>query len=59
MKHAGENSFSFGQWAKDNGAARLDLLTEKTNYKAHHLYEKLGYAKEFEDYHAYSLNLPK
>jgi len=47
------------QWAKDNGAVRLDLLTEKSNNKAQGLYESLGYAKELEDFYAYSLNLPK
>ncbi len=47
------------QWAKDNGAARLDLLTEKTNTKAQSLYEKLGYKKSLEDFYAYSLDMPK
>lgn len=46
------------QWAKDNGAARLDLLTEKNNDKAQSLYEKLGYKKTFEGFYAYSLDLP-
>lgn len=45
------------QWAKENGAARLDLLTEKDNNAAQRLYEKLGYKKVLEDYFAYSLDL--
>lgn len=43
------------RWANENGAARLDLLTEHTNNAAQHLYEKLGYKKVLEDYYAYSL----
>lgn len=47
------------QWAKENGASRLDLLTAKTNAAGQHLYEKLGYRKVPEDFHAYSLDLPQ
>jgi len=44
-------------WAKENGAARLDLLTAKNNTVGQHLYEKLGYKKVLEDFHAYSLDI--
>ncbi len=43
-------------WAKENGAGRIDLLTEHTNH-AQYLYEKLGYKKVLQDYHAYSLKI--
>ncbi|MEM6986684.1 MAG: GNAT family N-acetyltransferase, partial [Pseudomonadota bacterium] len=33
------------QWARDNGAKRLDLLTARTNKPGQRLYEKLGYKK--------------
>ncbi len=45
------------QWANENKAARLDLLTAHTNTIGQHLYEKLGYKKVLEDFHAYSLEL--
>jgi len=45
------------QWAKENNAARLDLLTAKSNNIGQHLYEKLGYKRVLEDFHAYSLEL--
>jgi len=45
------------QWAKENGAARLDLLTEHSNTAGQHLYEKLGYKKVHEDLYAYSLGV--
>ena len=45
------------QWAKENNAARLDLLTAHTNKIGQHLYESLGYKKVLEDFHAYSLEL--
>ena len=42
-------------WARSNGAVRLDLLTENTNLPGQHLYEKLGYVKTNENFFAYSL----
>ena len=45
------------QWAKENGALRLDLLTAKTNIAGQHLYEKLGYKKVNQEFHAYSLDV--
>jgi len=45
------------QWATDNGAARLDLLTAKTNTAGQHLYEKHGYIKVLEDFYSYSLEI--
>jgi len=45
------------QWAKENNAVRLDLLTENTNKIGQHLYEKLGYKRMLENFYAYSLQL--
>lgn len=45
------------QFARDSGAARVDLLTAHSNSVGQHLYEKLGYRIANEDYHAYSLYL--
>lgn len=45
------------EWAKENGAARLDLLTAHSNVAGQHLYEKLGYKKVNEDFFAYSLEV--
>ena len=42
-------------WARENGAARLDLLTENNNHAGQHLYEKLGYVRTNENFYAYSL----
>ena len=42
-------------WARENGAARLDLLTENNNLPGQHLYEKLGYKRTNEEFFAYSL----
>ncbi len=43
------------EWAKTNGAARLDLLTHHNNLAGQALYEGLGYKKVLEDFHAYPL----
>lgn len=45
------------QWAKENNAARLDLLTANTNKIGQHLYEKLGYKRVLDDFYSYSLEL--
>ncbi len=45
------------QFAKDAGAARLDLLTAHSNLAGQALYEKLGYKKVNEDFFAYSLQV--
>lgn len=45
------------QWAQENNAARLDLLTAKTNKIGQYLYEKLGYKRVHDDFNAYSLTL--
>jgi len=42
-------------FAKETGAARVDLLTAKTNQAGQHLYEKLGYKIVNQDFYAYSL----
>lgn len=43
------------EWARENGAARLDLSTAHSNLAGQHLYEKLGYKKVDEDFFSYSL----
>ena len=45
------------EWARSNGAARLDLLTAHDNLIGQHLYEKLGYKRDLEDFYAYSLQV--
>ena len=45
------------QWAIENNADRLDLLTANTNKIGQHLYEKLGYKRVLDDFQAYSLEL--
>lgn len=45
------------EWAIQNGAARLDLLTEDNNLAGQHLYEKLGYKRTNEEFYAYSLQV--
>jgi len=42
-------------YARESGAARLDLLTAKDNIPGQQLYEQLGYQKTLEDFYAYSL----
>ncbi len=44
-------------WAKSNGAARLDLLTAHDNLIGQHLYEKLGYKRDLENFYAYTLQV--
>ena len=43
------------EWARENGAGRLDLSTAHSNLAGQHLYEKLGYKKVDEDFFSYSL----
>ena len=45
------------EYAKQEGAARLDLQTDFSNVIGQHLYEKLGYKKVGETLHSYSLQL--
>ncbi len=45
------------EYARQCGAARIDLLTAKTNLPGQGLYEKLGYEKTLEEFFAYSLAL--
>ncbi|MEM6544475.1 MAG: GNAT family N-acetyltransferase [Pseudomonadota bacterium] len=42
-------------YAKEQGAARVDLLTAHSNLVGQRLYESLGYEKTNEDFYAYSL----
>lgn len=44
-------------FSRENGAARVDLLTAHSNKIGQHLYEKLGYKIVNDDFHAYSLYL--
>ena len=41
------------KFAKAEGASRIDLLTAFDNRSAQHLYEKLGYKRDLEDFYAY------
>jgi len=45
------------EYAKQEGAARVDLQTAFSNKIGQHLYEKLGYKKVGETFHTYSLQL--
>ncbi len=45
------------EFAGSEGAARIDLLTAFDNKPGQHLYEKLGYRRTLEDFHAYSLQI--
>ncbi|BDM63363.1 hypothetical protein NFHSH190041_08150 [Shewanella sp. NFH-SH190041] len=42
-------------YAREDGAKRLDLDTHETNIAGQHLYEKLGYKRVLDDFIAYSL----
>ena len=42
------------EWARENGAGRIDLLTAKDNYTGQKLYERKGYRIENENFFAYS-----
>ena len=44
-------------FSKAEGASRIDLQTAFDNKSAQHLYEKLGYKRDLEDFHAYSLKI--
>lgn len=43
------------EYARETGALRINLLTDKTNYAGQALYEKIGYQKALQDFYAYSL----
>lgn len=45
------------EYAKSQGASRLDLMTGFSNEIGQKLYEKLGYKKVLEDFHRYSLTI--
>ena len=45
------------EFAAQQGAKRVDLLTAHSNKKAQALYESLGYVQINQDFHAYSLAL--
>jgi ribosomal protein S18 acetylase RimI-like enzyme len=45
------------EFSKSEGASRIDLLTAMDNRSAQHLYEKLGYKRDLEDFFAYSLRI--
>jgi len=45
------------EYARANGAERIDLLTAKDNIAGQRLYESLGYERANEDFLAYSLAL--
>ena len=43
--------------AREQGVSRIDLMTAFNNKPGQHLYEKLGYKRESEDFYTYSLQL--
>ena len=45
------------EFSKNEGASRIDLLTAIDNRAGQHLYEKLGYKRDLEDFYAYSLKI--
>lgn len=45
------------EYAKQQGASRVDLMTAFSNKPGQHLYEKLGYKKVDEDFYNYSLEV--
>ena len=45
------------EFSKAHCASRIDLLTAFDNKPAQHLYEKLGYKRDLEDFYAYSLRI--
>lgn len=45
------------EYAKEQGASRIDLMTAFSNKLGQHLYEKLGYKKVDEDFYNYSLEI--
>jgi len=45
------------EFAKAEGASRIDLLTAFDNRSAQHLYEKLSYKRDLENFYTYSLKL--
>ena len=45
------------RYARESGAARLDLLTAKDNFPGQGLYESLGYVKTNENFISYSLSV--
>ncbi len=45
------------EYAEEQGASRIDLMTAFSNKPGQHLYEKLGYKKVLEDFYSYSLEV--
>lgn len=45
------------EYAKQQGASRLELQTAISNKPGQHLYEKLGYKKTLEDFYCYALEV--
>ncbi|AQQ67099.1 GNAT family N-acetyltransferase [Microbulbifer agarilyticus] len=45
------------EYAIENGAKRIDLLTAVDNHPGQKLYEKLGYQRVLDDFLSYSLNV--
>ena len=45
------------EFAREQGAKRIDLLTAHSNVVGQHLYEKLGYRRELDGFYSYSLRL--
>ena len=45
------------EYARSNGAARIDLRTAFSNHPGQRLYERCGYVRVLDDFHTYSLQL--
>ena len=45
------------EYAREQGASRIDLMTAFNNKPGQHLYEKLGYKRVSEDFYTYSLQV--
>ena len=45
------------EYAREQGASRIDLMTAFDNKLGQHLYEKLGYKKVLENFYNYSLQI--
>ena len=43
--------------AKETGASRIDLMTAFNNKAGQHLYEKLGYRRDEQNFYSYSLQV--
>ena len=45
------------EFARESGASRIDLMTAFNNKAGQHLYEKLGYRRDEQNFYSYSLQV--